>query len=235
MLTFRSALYNVAFYLNLLLWIVVAIPTLFLPRRFFMGVARYWGLSSVRLLKLIAGTDVHWSGLERLPKGGCLIAAKHQSTWETFALFTVLKDPAFVLKRELMFIPFFGWYLIKGAMLPVRRGQTGRDLLDFSEPARQRGNRGGAPAHHLSRGHTASGRRASRLQIGRRPSLRRDGCGLRAHRPEFRGLLVEAGADAQARNHQGRDPRPHRARHASQGLPRRASVADRRSLDASLR
>jgi 1-acyl-sn-glycerol-3-phosphate acyltransferase len=131
MLTFRSALYNVAFYLNLLLWIVVAIPTLCLPRRFFMRVARFWGLSSVRLLKLIAGTDVHWSGLEKLPKGGCLIAAKHQSTWETFALFTVLEDPAFVLKRELMFIPFFGWYLIKGAMLPVRRGQTGRDSLTF--------------------------------------------------------------------------------------------------------
>ena len=200
-----------------------------------MRVARFWGLSSVRLLKLIAGTDVHWSGLEKLPKGGCLIAAKHQSTWETFALFTVLEDPAFVLKKELMFIPFFGWYLIKGAMLPVQRGQTGRDFADFSEPARQSGDRDGTPAHHLSRRHAASSGRASRLQIGRRPSLRCDGGGLRAHRPEFRCLLVEAGADAQGRNHQGRDFGPDRARHASEGLPRRASVADRRSLDAPLR
>ena len=138
MLTFRSALYNVAFYLNLLFWLVVGIPTLLLPRRFFMRVAQLWGLSSVRLLKQIAGTDVQWSGLEKLPKGGCIIAAKHQSTWETFALFTVLEDPMFVLKRELTFIPLFGWYLVKSAMLPVQRGQTGRDaLVLFSERAKE--------------------------------------------------------------------------------------------------
>ena len=129
MLTFRSALYNVAFYLNLFMWLLIAFPTLFLPRRFFVRVARLWGVSCVWLLKLIAGTNVHWSGLDKLPQGGCLVASKHQSTWETFALFTVLKDPAFVLKRELMFIPLFGWYLSKGAMIPVRRGQTGRDAL----------------------------------------------------------------------------------------------------------
>ena len=129
MLTFRSALYNLAFYVNLLVWLIIAIPTFFLPRRFFMRMARRWGHSCVFLLKLIAGTDVHWSGLEKLPKGGCLVAAKHQSTWETFALFTILDDPMFVLKRELMLIPLFGWFLVKGAMLPVRRGQTGRDAL----------------------------------------------------------------------------------------------------------
>ncbi|MBV9568993.1 MAG: 1-acyl-sn-glycerol-3-phosphate acyltransferase [Hyphomicrobiales bacterium] len=129
MLSFRSALYNVAFYLNLFMWLLIAIPTLVLPRRFFMKVARLWGASCVWLLKVIAGTGVHWSGLDKLPQGGCLIASKHQSTWETFALFTVLKDPVFVLKRELMLIPLFGWYLSKGQMIPVRRGQTGRDAL----------------------------------------------------------------------------------------------------------
>jgi 1-acyl-sn-glycerol-3-phosphate acyltransferase len=138
MLTIRSALYNVAFYLNLLAWLAIAIPTLVLPRRYFMGVARLWGVSSVWLLKKIVGTDVHWAGLDKLPRAGCIIAAKHQSTWETFALFIILKDPVFILKRELMFIPFFGWYLIKGAMIPVRRGQTGREALAImSERARE--------------------------------------------------------------------------------------------------
>lgn len=129
MLTVRSALYNVAFYLNLSLWCLVAFPTLVLPRRYFMKIARLWGVSSVWLMKPIAGTHVRWSGLDKLPAGGCIIASKHQSTWETFALWIILKDPAFILKRELMFIPFFGWYLIKGAMIPVRRGQTGREAL----------------------------------------------------------------------------------------------------------
>ena len=129
MLKARSALYNLAFYLNLALWCILALPTLILPRRYFMRVARLWGVSSVWLLGLIAGTKVSWRGLDKLPQGGCIVASKHQSTWETFALFIILKDPAFILKRELMFIPFFGWYLIKGAMIPVRRGQTGREAL----------------------------------------------------------------------------------------------------------
>ncbi|MBW0004153.1 MAG: 1-acyl-sn-glycerol-3-phosphate acyltransferase [Hyphomicrobiales bacterium] len=129
MLTFRSAVYNLAFYINLFIWLVIAIPTFFLPRRFFMRAARLWGFTCLWLLKAIAGTDVRWSGLEKLPKGGCLVAAKHQSTWETFALFTILDDPMIILKRELMLIPLFGWYLVKSAMLPVRRGQTGRHAL----------------------------------------------------------------------------------------------------------
>ena len=125
----RSALYNLAFYVNLALWCLVALPTLVMPRRYFMRCARLWGASSIWLLRVIVGTKVSWHGLEKLPKAGCLVASKHQSTWETFALFAVLEDPAFILKRELMFIPFFGWYIVKGAMIPVRRGQTGREAL----------------------------------------------------------------------------------------------------------
>ncbi|MFI5013994.1 MAG: lysophospholipid acyltransferase family protein [Hyphomicrobiales bacterium] len=129
MLTARSALYNVAFYLNLLIWLLAAFPTLILPRRYFIKIAKLWGVSSLWLLKVISGTRVRWIGLDKLPAGGCIIASKHQSTWETFALFVILEDPAFVYKRELMFIPLFGWYLVKGAMISVRRGQTGREAL----------------------------------------------------------------------------------------------------------
>jgi 1-acyl-sn-glycerol-3-phosphate acyltransferase len=138
MLTFRSALYNVAFYLNLLLWMIVALPTLGLPRHYFVRVTRLWGRSSLWLLKVITRTQVHWSGLDKLPNSGCLVAAKHQSTWDTFALFAVLRDPTFILKRELMLIPVFGWFLKKGEMIPVRRGQTGRDALaSLGQSARQ--------------------------------------------------------------------------------------------------
>jgi 1-acyl-sn-glycerol-3-phosphate acyltransferase len=129
MLKVRSALYNLAFYLNLAMWCLFALPTLILPRRFLRRVIRCWGASSLWLLRLIVGTKVSWRGLEKLPEGGCLVASKHQSAWETFALFTILKDPAIILKRELMLIPFFGWYLAKSAMIPVRRGQTGREAL----------------------------------------------------------------------------------------------------------
>jgi 1-acyl-sn-glycerol-3-phosphate acyltransferase len=138
MLMLRSALYNVAFYLNMLFWMVIGLPTFLLPRRHFMIVPRLWGLSSIWLLKVIAGTDVRWIGRDKLPAGGCIIACKHQSAWETFALFAIAKDPVFILKRELLFAPGFGWYLLKGAMIAVNRGQTGREALaSLGEKARK--------------------------------------------------------------------------------------------------
>jgi len=138
MLALRSAFYNVAFYFNLLVWLIAAIPTLLMPRRFFMEIARLWGVSSLWLLRVIAGTQVRWTGLDKLPSGGCIVAAKHQSAWETFALFAVLKDPAIILKRELTLIPLFGWCLLKAEMIPVRRGQTGREALtEMSAKARK--------------------------------------------------------------------------------------------------
>jgi 1-acyl-sn-glycerol-3-phosphate acyltransferase len=129
MLKVRSALYNLAFYVNLVMWCIIALPTFFLPRRYFMTAARLCGVCTLWLLRVIAGTKADWHGLEKMPEGGCLVASKHQSAWETFAFFAMLKDPVFILKRELMLIPVFGWYLVKAAMIPVRRGQTGRQAL----------------------------------------------------------------------------------------------------------
>jgi 1-acyl-sn-glycerol-3-phosphate acyltransferase len=129
MLTLRSALSNLAFYVNLLVWLIIALPTLALPRRAFMWAIRRWAIASLWLLKLTAGTGVRWVGLDKLPADGCLVAAKHQSAWETVSLFAVLKDPAFILKHELMLIPLLGWYLRKSGMISVKRGQTGREAL----------------------------------------------------------------------------------------------------------
>jgi len=66
--------------------------------------AKSWGRTSNRLLA-VAGIGVELRGLEKIPPGALLVAAKHQSVWETFTLFTLFDDPAYVLKRELMWIP----------------------------------------------------------------------------------------------------------------------------------
>ena len=65
---------------------------------------------SLWLLRVVCGIKVEWRGLDKIPSGACIIACKHQSAWETFALYAVLDDPGYVLKRELMWIPLFGWY-----------------------------------------------------------------------------------------------------------------------------
>jgi 1-acyl-sn-glycerol-3-phosphate acyltransferase len=121
-ITIRSILFNLLFYLNLVLLLVAAIPTLVLPRRAILGVAKLWGRTSLWLLRVICGIDVEWRGLEKIPPGGIVVAAKHQSTWETFALVTLFPDPTFIIKRELMWIPFFGWYTWHAGMIPVDRG-----------------------------------------------------------------------------------------------------------------
>ena len=105
----RSVVFNMLFYLNMVVLMCLALPTLLLPRWGILGVVRFWARSNNWLLRIICGITVELRGLERIPPGPLLIAAKHQSLWETFALVPLFADPAFILKRELMWVPLWGW------------------------------------------------------------------------------------------------------------------------------
>jgi 1-acyl-sn-glycerol-3-phosphate acyltransferase len=126
--TLRSILFNLLFYLNLAMLLIAAIPTLVMPRRAILWVAKVWGRTTLWLLRVVCGIGVEWRGVEKIPQGGILIAAKHQSAWETFALLTLFPDPAYIIKRELTWIPFFGWYAKHGGMIPVDRA-AGKSAL----------------------------------------------------------------------------------------------------------
>jgi 1-acyl-sn-glycerol-3-phosphate acyltransferase len=132
----RSILFNVLFYLNLLLHMIVALATMVLPPRYLLAVAKSWARSSLWLLRVICGIGADFRGLEKIPPGGVIIAAKHQSLWETFALLPMVDDPVFILKRELMWIPLFGWFLWKSEMIPVDRGKGGSALAAMTERAK---------------------------------------------------------------------------------------------------
>jgi 1-acyl-sn-glycerol-3-phosphate acyltransferase len=142
MLIARSLLFNVAFYANLILWLIMLIPALLLPRRGFLRMAQLWARSSLWLLRVLAGTKVEFRGLEKIPAGGALVAAKHQSLWETFALVTIFDDPTFILKRELMWIPFFGWYLKKVRCVPVNRKAGSQALVQMTAMAKDEARHG---------------------------------------------------------------------------------------------
>ena len=135
MLILRSVAFNLLFYLNLVFYIIVAIPTFVLPRRAFMTLAKAWGRTSNGLLRVVAGVHVEYRGLEKIPPGAVIVASKHQSFWETFTLVTLFDDPTYIVKRELMWIPFFGWYLWKSDMIPVERTRGGA-LAGMMERAR---------------------------------------------------------------------------------------------------
>jgi 1-acyl-sn-glycerol-3-phosphate acyltransferase len=137
----RSVLFNVLFYLNLFLHVGVAIPTYALPRRAFMAVAKSWGRTSNALMR-VAGIKVELRGLEKIPRGSLIVAAKHQSVWETFTLLTLFDDPAYIFKRELGWIPIFGWYAVKSRMVPVDRKARGGAIAGMVERAVEELRRG---------------------------------------------------------------------------------------------
>jgi 1-acyl-sn-glycerol-3-phosphate acyltransferase len=132
----RSLVFNVLFYLNTLLYLIIALPTFFMPYRAIVEVAKSWGRVNLVLLRVVAGIKCEIRGLEKLPPGPLIIASKHQSAWETFALLPLLDNPLFILKRELQWIPVFGWLTIKGRMVPVDRGGGSQALSSMIERAR---------------------------------------------------------------------------------------------------
>jgi 1-acyl-sn-glycerol-3-phosphate acyltransferase len=117
----RSVLFNALFYGNLIVHMVVALPALVLPYPILLTFIRSYARTSLWLLRIVCGIAVEWRGFDKIPRGGCIIACKHQSAWETFALYAVLRDPAYILKRELMWIPLFGWYTWKAGLIPIDR------------------------------------------------------------------------------------------------------------------
>lgn len=136
MLVLRSVAFNILFYLNLFLHVIVAIPTYALPRSAFTNMAKSWGRTSLWLLRVVAATRIEYRGLQKIPSGALIVAAKHQSVWETFVLLTLFDDPAYMFKRELMWIPVFGWYAVKSRMIPVDRAARGGAIAGMVERAR---------------------------------------------------------------------------------------------------
>jgi 1-acyl-sn-glycerol-3-phosphate acyltransferase len=133
----RSLLFNILFYVNLIIHLLVALPTFILPYPILRIFIRSYAMTSLWLLRVVCGTKVEWRGAEKIPNGACIVACKHQSAWETFALYAVLHDPVYVLKRELMWIPLFGWYMWKAGLIPIDRSAGMASLSRMTARAQQ--------------------------------------------------------------------------------------------------
>jgi 1-acyl-sn-glycerol-3-phosphate acyltransferase len=134
----RSLLFNLLFYVTTTLFVVLGSPLLFAPRRWAMAALAVHSRFELWLLKLIVGTKLEVRGAEKLPQGPCLVASKHQSAWETFALIPLFRDPALLMKRELFWIPFHGWFSHKFEMIPVDRDKGPAALRRMLREARKR-------------------------------------------------------------------------------------------------
>jgi 1-acyl-sn-glycerol-3-phosphate acyltransferase len=126
MIPIRSALFMSWFLILTLVMAVIFLPLLAVPRKATVWMARHWARATLWGLRVFAGIGERQTG--EVPRGGVLVAAKHMSMWDTLALYLALDDPAIVLKRELLRIPFYGWYVWKAAAIPIDRG-AGADAL----------------------------------------------------------------------------------------------------------
>jgi 1-acyl-sn-glycerol-3-phosphate acyltransferase len=136
MLAIRSVVFNILFYLNLVVLMIVGVPMMLGGRRGVFALARLWGAISVWLLEHICGLRLEYRGVENIPPGGVLIAAKHQSFLETFALLKFAPDFAIILKRQLTYIPFFGLYLIVSQQIAIDRSRGRQALQQIASAAK---------------------------------------------------------------------------------------------------
>lgn len=133
----RSAVFNAAFYVNLVLFLTLGSPFFLAPRKWAIRALQVWATTSLWLLRVIAGVGIEVRGREYVPQGAALVAGKHQSFWETFAVLPLLDDPCMVLKRELTWIPLFGWFALKFRMIAVERSAGPAALRRLLERGRE--------------------------------------------------------------------------------------------------
>lgn len=119
----RSALFNVAFFAFTAVAAILCLPLLvLLDRGGLLHLLSWWARRTLGLLRLVCGIEVRVTGAEHLPESGAaLIAAKHQSAFDTIVWLALLPAPAYVLKRELLAIPLYGWYASRAGMIAVER------------------------------------------------------------------------------------------------------------------
>ncbi len=129
-------LFNVLFYSWTAILTVLAVPLTILPPRYLLGMVHFWTRSSLRLLEALVGLHYEVRGLENRPAGTVIVAAKHQSAWETLGLWCVLRHPSFILKQQLCWIPVWGWMIPKVGMIPVDRSGGMRALRAMMERAK---------------------------------------------------------------------------------------------------
>ena len=130
----KSYIFSFFFFFGIIIISILFIPSLFLPQKFVIFGGKLMGYWTNFCLKFFLSTKILIKGTENIiKKEKFFIAASHQSMFETFFLQTLFNSPVFILKKELLFIPIFGWYLKKIGSISIERGKVTKNNLDFFE------------------------------------------------------------------------------------------------------
>ena len=135
----KSSIFNILLYFGIVVVFLCAIPTLFLPSKFTLYFGKFLAYYIIFILKLVLNTNVVFHGLDNIKKEkNFFIASAHQSMVETFVLQAPLSFPVFILKKELLSIPLFGWYLKKIGSIEIVRETTTKENLSFFDKIKKK-------------------------------------------------------------------------------------------------
>lgn len=142
MMALRSYLFVAWLYGWMAICGILYLPAMLLPRFVAQRGIRLYAQIICAGLKLICNIDTEIRGREHIPQGPFLYAGKHHCMLDIFIPFIVTSDPAIILKRELLFYPFLGWYALKTRMIPIDRAGTSKTLKAMIAAAKDRAERG---------------------------------------------------------------------------------------------
>ena len=128
----RNIFFSIFFYSGIILICIIFLPSLFLPQKIVLFGGKIMGHWTAICLKIFLSTKIIIKGKENIIKNDkFFIASSHQSMFETFFLQTIFNSPVFILKKELLKIPIFGWYLKKIGSISIDRNKTTKENLGF--------------------------------------------------------------------------------------------------------
>ncbi|MBS27843.1 MAG: 1-acyl-sn-glycerol-3-phosphate acyltransferase [Alphaproteobacteria bacterium] len=134
----RALLFTVLFYGWTTILSILVLPLLLGPPRPLLAYSRFWIRGSLWLLRISVGLTHRVVGAKNFPDGPALFVVKHQSAWDTLAINLIVRDAAIVLKRELTWIPVFGWCLLRARQIPIDRAGGMPALRNMVKAARAR-------------------------------------------------------------------------------------------------
>ena len=128
----RNLIFSISFFTGIIIISIIFLPALFLPQKIVLFGGKLMGYWAGFCLKFFLSTKIVIKGKENIISNEkFFISASHQSMFETFYLQTIFNSPVFILKKELLQIPIFGWYLKKIGCISIQRNKTTKDNLSF--------------------------------------------------------------------------------------------------------
>ena len=128
----RNFLFLFLFFIGIILISIIFLPSFFLPKKVVLIGGKLMGYWTSLCLKLVMSVKIFVKGKENIINNEkFFIASSHQSMFETFYLQTIFNSPVFILKKELLLIPIFGWYLKKIGSISIKRNKVTKDNLGF--------------------------------------------------------------------------------------------------------